>query len=266
MTAQMDDRTMYHVIRRHASWCARNSRGTRAYPNKTTADYLAGCAVKGALAADRLPPGWAKRVEAMSAKIVATRRFKSKTTAVPLHERLIARLRHKILVEAARRGLPTTLDLAQNGTAALCVSDARIVDGKWVMVLRNQGFAKYSRRVGAFQRELAIVGGIDDNGLWAVRVPGSIGCCSAAVEWLMPAKVKEAVARGNRVIRQGDIYIFERARDGMSAAPLPANHQWDAKTRTLHHPTHVAVHVPFPAFAMRQTQIASNGRGRQGGD
>jgi hypothetical protein len=46
------------------------------------------------------------------------------------------------------------------------------------------------------------------------------------------------------VLRQGDVYFVEQARDNFR--DLPRNHRWDAQTRLLNHPEHAPLPYPLP--------------------
>jgi hypothetical protein len=153
------------------------------------------------------------------------------------------------------------------------------IDGRQIHVIQRfpggltlvgcQGWRQYSRRFGSRRASLAYLCGRDDNGTWAVRVPGTCGSIGEAVAWVEPAAVKAARQAGRRVLRQGDVYAVEARRD--DASGLPPRHRFDAERRLLLHldeaRPHAPLHVPFPArfFAQRVYQMGRSGR-RAGGD
>lgn len=123
-------------------------------------------------------------------------------------------------------------------------------------LLRAEGWRHYSKAFGARRATLAYLCGRDDNGLWAVRVPGTITSVVQAVERVEPAEVRKAREDGKRVLRQGDVYAVERARDAADQSDLPPRHTWDAATRILRHDDgHGDLHVPFNAKFIAQSTL-----------
>jgi hypothetical protein len=224
---------------------------------------LAANEVRARLGVATLPRGMAPRVEA---SVRAVQRSRKPATSSTLQARLLARIADKVLDEAASRNLPTFLDLAKAGSLRLSVADAKRVDGRWTLLLHAEGWAQYSRAVGRYHASLSILGGFDDNGTWAVRVPGTLTTVAEGLAWLKPAAVRNAEEAGKRVLRQGDVWIVERVRDAMSDQDLPQGHRWDGESRTVRHGDHTPVHVPFAAIAIRQSTLAANGQGRRRGD
>lgn len=175
--------------------------------------------------------------------------------------------------EAKARGLPTFLDLGKAGSAVLKNRGTRHDGGETIILLRAEGWAKYSRnwmRAMGFHgvhKSLAILGGIGPEGPWAVRVPGTITDVDTALRWLKPKVVRDAESRKLRVLRQGDVWIVERNRvHADDLRQLPSSHSWNAESRTLTHNTHSHLHVPFFFKAIPQRTIAANGVGRRQGD
>jgi hypothetical protein len=92
---------------------------------------------------------------------------------------------------------------------------------------------------------LAYLCGTDDNGPWAVRVPGTCTSITTALEYVIPVEVRKAEAKGLRVIRQGDVFAVESKRDGKNI--LPRGHEFDPVTRVLSHDGgHDPVVIDFP--------------------
>jgi hypothetical protein len=106
-----------------------------------------------------------------------------------------------------------------------------------------EGWRKYSRHCVYYQ-SLRYIAGVEKGQYWANRVPGNIDTVCDALEWLKPAAVKKAKGK---VLRQGDIFIIEMKRDCVQSNVLPENHIWNEETRTLEHPEHSNLTVPFPA-------------------
>lgn len=157
----------------------------------------------------------------------------------------IERRRQVFVDEIARRGFDTVIT---SGSGAwrdaedleLSVYDRQ--DGLWL--LGAEGWRKYTRKYSAFAT-LRYLCGIDDNGPWAVRVPGSCTTVEEALDYTIPAEVKRAHQTGRRVLRQGDVFAIEMRRDGKHE--LPRGHRFDVATRTLtHEGGHETVMVPFP--------------------
>ncbi|MDP2623814.1 MAG: hypothetical protein Q8Q29_08460 [Actinomycetota bacterium] len=168
--------------------------------------------------------------------------------------------------EIERRGGETTIT-GNYGTQDLAVSDR---SGE-LMLLRAAGWRKYGRHP-ARRASIAYLCGTDDNGLFAVRVPGTIETVAGALEHLEPAEVKQARKRGLRVRRQGDVYAVEVRRDraDATASSLPEAHVWNPTTRhLLHRPEdgrrHRPLRVAFPAKFVQQRTLRMGRSGRWGG-
>ncbi len=255
-------RAIYYETRR---------RLTSPHVPRTHAEAVAKAAARKLLAAKALPPGCSETVARIAAAAASAHH-----AARTLHESppsLGVRLRkfrtERYLDEAERRGLPVEVDLLRNGVEPLrMVSETRTSGGHHVCLLRAEGWAEYSRAHGFRRRSLALLCGRDDNGPSAVRVPATIRSAEAALLWLEPAAVRKAREAGRKVLRQGDVWIVERPRGCLlHDAALPAGHAWDAAARVLRHDDgHAAVHVPFPAVAIRQSTLAPRGSHRQRGD
>jgi len=210
------------------------------------------------------------------------------------------------ITEIARRGGETEIDHMPYGRAgwkSVQTRELEVVDtdkGEGLLLLHAEGWRYYSRRFGSRPATLSYLVGLDDNGPWAVRVPGTIETVRGALQWITPKEVKEArsdwrcpqghkdggtyMFRGKfrsvpycqrckrrmvtpRVSRQGDVYAVERERSRdyaeQSAAKLDG-HTWDPDTRTLYHDDtdrpHKPLHVPFPCKLVQQ-RVYRMGRG-----
>ncbi len=128
----------------------------------------------------------------------------------------------------------------------------------------------YSNAFGDWWVQAAWLCGRDShvNGqVWAVRVPGTLGTVREALDWLTPGPVKKALSEGRRILRQGDVYLVEKKRGPDHVVALRGTrHVWEPQSRTLGHPEHGELHVPFPFRAYRQAQLHSNSRGAWRGD
>jgi len=156
-------------------------------------------------------------------------------------KRFIERNRQMFVREIARRGFDTEIAKEHGEPVQLSVSSRK--DGMWL--LTASGWRYYSRRFGSRYVEIAYLCGVDDNGPWAVRVPGNTCTVDEALDYTIPAEVKKAHDTGRQVLRQGDVFAIQTKRDGDHS--LPRGHRFDAQTRTLtHEGGHEAVAVPFP--------------------
>lgn len=133
------------------------------------------------------------------------------------------------------------------------------------IVLHCEGWRYYSRRFGSKFAAMSYVCGIDDSGPWAVRIPGTIKTVADALDWITPASVKKAIAAGKRVIRQGDVYAVETAKqhDGIGADNLE-RHEWLSYCRFLLHPEHTPISVPFPVRFVQQRVYKMGRTSRRG--
>lgn len=166
--------------------------------------------------------------------------------------------------EVERRGGETSVT-GLYSTARLAVTD----ESGGLVLLHCAGFRAYSRRHGCHRAALSYLCGREDGQLWAVRVPGTLTSVRAALAWLEPADVAKARLAGKRVLRQGDVYAVQttRAHDGKGAGGLPERHSWDPAARTLYHPEHGDLAVPFPArFVPQRVYGMGRGAGMADGD
>lgn len=142
--------------------------------------------------------------------------------------------------EIRRRGFDTTIQ-ERHGTVSLGLVDR--ADGLWL--LGASGWRHYSNRFGDRFASIAYLCGQDDNGLWAVRVPGTVDTVEEALEWSIPKEVQKARGNGRRVLRQGDVFALELKRDGKH--DLPDGHEFDPVSRELSHEGgHKPRYIPWP--------------------
>jgi hypothetical protein len=172
-----------------------------------------------------------------------------------LHQRLNRRLVATYSPEIKRRGGEITIETGGR-PIELSVSNRR--DG--LVVLRAEGWRKYSNSFGSRPASLAYLCGFEDGQLWAVRLPGTITTVGEALRWLTPAVVRAALSTGRAVLRQGDVYAIQTTRNHDGTGDLPENHVWDAATRTLSHPQHGDLTIEFPVRFIRQS-VYGMGRG-----
>ncbi|MFJ8676768.1 hypothetical protein [Streptomyces sp. NPDC093589] len=194
------------------------------------------------------------------------RRTRPASEPAPLAERARARRHAAVIREIRRRGGETAIE-GRYGVVHL-----DLVDRSGGMALAHaEGWRAYGKFPARMAR-LSYLWGPDDagSGPWAVRVPGTVTTVDDALEWLTPAEVTQALARGRRVRRQGDVYAVETtwAHDGTGAGLLASSHQWRPDTRFLvHRPDdgrrHRPVRLPWPVRFVQQTAYGmgrSNGR------
>lgn len=156
--------------------------------------------------------------------------------------------RYWIGVIASRRW-ETSIEEGSGAWRDARTTELDIIDrGNGLYLLGLDGWKKYTRST-SWHVSLRYLCGHDDNGAWAVRLPGTIETVEDAVAWTTPAEVHKAQAAGKRVLRQGDVWMVEARKDNLNA--LPRGHRFDPETRTLTHDGgHAALHVPFPAKAV----------------
>jgi hypothetical protein len=197
----------------------------------------------------------------------AARRPAAPTT---IHERLAQRAIDRYGAVIRRRGGET-----QIGRADLEIHD------RWdgFVVLGVDGWRRSSGPYPNRKIHLRYLAGEDDNGPWAVRIPGTINTVPAALEWVTPAEVTRALHAGRHVVRQGDIYGIEVTRRGYEAPTgwvggdsrvvdgvNVTSHYWDADARLLtHHPEDGRPHWPLAiSWPVRFVQQSTYGLGRGG--
>lgn len=96
--------------------------------------------------------------------------------------------------------------------------------------LHARGWYRISSRVGDVSRTIDYLAGIDDNGLWARRVPFGYSV-EESFAYIEPAEVKRRPH-----LRQGDVYLVRMERGtGTESGVIADSHLWDAETRTLVH-------------------------------
>jgi hypothetical protein len=188
-------------------------------------------------------------------------------TAPPLSERLAAHVVAKARAEILRRGGEVTIHGKGNRVTAVL----ELIDrdpGQGISLVKAAGWRYYSSRTPQRYVELAYLYGTDDSGPWAVRVPGTTVTVAAGLAWLTPKDVANAIAKGLKVRRQGDVYAIETTarRDGDGATDLPDGHQWRKSTRYLIHTPadgrkHRPLRLPHPVrfIAQRAYEMGRSG-------
>lgn len=156
------------------------------------------------------------------------------------------------LKEIANRGGEISINCGSKNCSASqvetkvlnCIDAQRDPHGlKQLYLFHVEGWRYYNKNYGNRFVSLSYLCGVDDNGTWAVRVPGTKKTVESALEWCVPSPVQRAYRRKQKVLRQGDVYAVERLKDNIYN--LPKTHQWESKTRTLTHEQHTTLHVPF---------------------
>ena len=278
MTIKTDTRAIWHSARRASGPTAESVAAYRkGIASKISSRHLVVADVAKIVAGDvrqwaevtRLPAKLRERAEGMARAAVQMRRAAmAQPVALDLRGRWMVHMQGKLLAEAERRGLPVMVDCARaENQPVRLVEIHRTEHGDWVGLLRGEGWADYGSRVRARRKTVVLLAGTDDAGWWAVRVPATVDSVAGGLRWLEPAAVRRARADGMRVLRQGDVWIVERARgDAMGTTRLPLGHRWDAGSRMLHHGAHSEVHVPWPAVPVPQNTLAADGVGRRSAD
>lgn len=163
-----------------------------------------------------------------------------------------AQLEGELIQEIDRRGGETGIDHSgygrKNNTEFRPVEiiDVGESEGRMVVLLRAEGWRYYSCRFGSRPAHVAYLAGFDDNGPWAVRVPGTMETTEEALEWMIPATVQKARDAGRRVLRQGDVYAVETNRAHEAATDVDVDgHRWYARSRVLIHGDRERAHEPL---------------------
>ncbi len=207
--------------------------------------------------------------------ITNLRRTRARTSApvrqTPLQKRLAGSLLDAARNEISRRGGELTI-AGKDYETELQIVDR--VPGQRMMLLHAAGWRYYGRRTPASWATLSYLVGHDDAGRWAVRVPGTITTVRAALVWITPKQVADAVAAGRRVLRQGDVYAVETTKkyDGAGADQLPAAHTWNPRTRYLTHAPedgrkHRPLRAAFPVrFVVQRVYEMGRTNNRANGD
>jgi hypothetical protein len=245
----MNARELYHTARRTLTTVHKPDKYSPKYyvsrHNHTLASATkqARKAILAKLERQTLPRGKAPLADAITRAVY----YRGAHRAPSLKDRLQAHVAQKCRRLIEERGGETEV-----GNNALTVIERR---GSYTL-LAAEGWREYSRQFGNRHASLAYLCGHDDNGPWAARVPSSVSTVIQALDALIPAEVKRATEKGRKVLRQGDVFVVERKRDGMDSTTLPAGHTWHSDTRTLHHDDgHNPLHVPFPAIAVQNKAL-----------
>ena len=177
-----------------------------------------------------------------------------------LADRLSEHLRREAEREVRARGGETDIDGAP----------LRLLDrdrARGLVLVGCDGWREYSRRFGSRRASLRYLHGRDDNGAWALRVPGTADSVEAALAAVVPAEVRRAEEEGRGILRQGDVYVLELRRRGVNDAALAGTrHRYDADARRLVHEDEGARHgdlvVPADWRGVRFVRQGGLGMGR----
>ena len=238
-------KNMYHDVRRAAH---------RSYTTLWTPRSI--IAAHRAVITKRLPCGLGALREQCAKAVARARKPEHRET---LADRFSSHLAEKWAQVVASRGGETNIE----GNVLRAVDHQAASN---LTLLRASGWREYSGRFGSRHAEIAYLCGIDDNGSWAVRVPGSTRTIEEALAWRTPAAVRKALTEGKRVLRQGDFYFVEQRRDNLNALDR-TSHSWDPQARIVSHTSenpHQPLHLPFPAKAIPQKPLRmgrTTGRG-----
>jgi hypothetical protein len=172
----------------------------------------------------------------------------------------------RFIGEIQKRGGETEILGKKNRVnASLSLKETSEKRGK-LTLLTAHGWRFYSNRFGSRLASLAYLCGIDDNGPWAVRIPGTIVSIKDAIDWVEPNAVKKARSKNQKILRQGDVYVIQSRKDLAQITDLPPNHQWNPETRILSHlgkKSHKPLHVPFPCKFVEQKVYRMGRSGRR---
>ena len=177
-----------------------------------------------------------------------------------LAERLREHLRWTAEREVRTRG----------GEADIEGAPLRLLDrdrARGLVLVGCDGWREYSRRFGSRRASLRYLHGRDDNGAWALRVPGTADSIEAALAAIVPAEVRRAEDEGRGILRQGDVYAVELRRRGVNDATLAGTrHRYDPDARRLVHEDEGARHgdlvVPTGWRGVRFVRQGGLGMGR----
>ena len=184
---------------------------------------------------------------------------------MPLRERLELHRIRKILREVERRGL--TVPAGHEAARYSIIDrrhDATLIAGSW--------WHEYTRQE-KWQVAAAYVGGVDDGGPWAIRVPHNCQSVARALTWAVPADARKRVAAGAQHRRQGDI-LFVRAPSGEGVTDVNGRLEMSRHTvrqradggYSVLHPSHRCVRLPRGAWRAYGLRQDSGARGRGCGD
>jgi hypothetical protein len=185
----------------------------------------------------------------------------------PLSTPLVARANTRLVAIYSEviesRGGETTIE-EKSRSIPLAVQDR----AHGMTLLSASGWRHYSSRFGARPATITYLCGRDDNGRWAVRVPGTVATVAEALDAITPAPVKKALEAGRPVLRQGDVYAIETTKAHDGKGDLPDRHEWDASTRTLRHldaeNAHGSLHISFPVRFITQSTLRMGRTARRG--
>lgn len=128
-----------------------------------------------------------------------------------------------------------------------------LVAGNW--------WHEYSRRHGSRHHEVALLTGREDGQEWARRVPYRTYSVAGALDYVRPAEVNRAIETGRRVLRQGNIWLVQRARGSDDLSVLRGTRHEIGDDRVLRHPEHGEVDLTGAAWkAFESKDTTRSGR------
>lgn len=216
-------------------------------------------------------PGRQRSLAALRA-LRKTRAERNATTpATTIQQRLDARVLARYRAEIERRGGETAIH-DKNSHVGLRVAD----HANGMYLLKAEGWRHYGSRHRPRFVRLAYLCGVDDAGLWAARVTGTLTSVAGALAEITPAEVTAARRAGRRVLRQGDVWVVETTAEKADTTRdqvIALSHHWRADTGYLvHQPEdgrkHRPLRISFPAsfHIARARQMGRNGQYRGDAD
>lgn len=207
----------------------------------------------------RVARGRAPMRDAMVRLLFASRAGAPKP--LTLAQRLAAFVAARYTAEIARRGGETVIAEESREIGLSLLSRAH-----GYVLLGCDGWRYYGSRSKPRKASLRYLCGRDDNGRWAVRVPGTVDSIRDALAALEPADVVRARSKGLGVLRQGDIYAVEAKHAGVSGDDLRGTrHRYDEARRVLIHEAddaHGALAIPAGWRGVRFVRQHGLGMGR----
>lgn len=206
---------------------------------------------------------------ALGMSVIRLNRFTADEFEAAWGAALLAEIEH-------RGGEIEIIDQHKRSVGASVVASELVETPQRLRLIGCSGWRGYGSHP-ARKASLRYLAGIDDAGLFAVRVPGTVGTVADAVVWLTPRGCIDALCDGKNVYRQGDFYaiattarhdepsrtLSNRWRNG----ELEPGHCWDADARILSHPEHEDIRLPHPVRFVEQSAYGmGRGTGRGAGD
>lgn len=163
--------------------------------------------------------------------------------------------------ELAARYLPTALDLAAAGHAALRVLE-QVGDAALVGVTGQRRYRDGTIADAGLAYLVHLDAGARPHTV--VRVPATLTTVAEAAAWTIPAEVLRAEERGRRVLSHGAVWALRTQPQHDSPTGSYAGAWWDARRRELTSPGAGPRHVPWPARILTPREFTSAGATRTG--